>query len=143
MFDRRQRVARGAAIVLMFASFGYAQADDANEYLAEVRADLERADGVDIVSSNRTDIRATADVGGDQADVIEEIVVIGKEKWKLPNLGSNSGADPVVKKPGWIDWQFLPIYDPEQAYPYFDQFQLDDEIRRTGFVVLFRARFGR
>ena len=109
MFDRRQLLARGAAIVLMFASFGYAQAD----------------------------------TGDDQADVIEEIVVIGREKWQLPNLGSSSGADPVVKKPGWIDWRFLPIYDPEQAYPYVDQFQLDEETRRAGFVVLFRARFGR
>ena len=45
MFDQRQLVARGAAIVLMFASFGYAQADDANEYHAEVLADLELADG--------------------------------------------------------------------------------------------------
>ena len=143
MFDRRQLVARGAAIVLMFASFGYAQADDFNEYLVEVRADLEMADGIDIVITNRTDIRGTADVGGDQADLIEEIVVIGKKKWQLPNLGRNSGADPVVKKPGRIDWQFLPMYDAEQAYPYFDQFQLDEETRRTGFVVLFRARFGR
>ncbi len=143
MFDRRQLVARGAAIVLMFASFGYAQADDANEYLAEVRADLEMADGVDISTTNRTDIRATTDVGGDQADVIEEIVVIGKQKWQRPNLGSSLDTDPVVQKPGRIDWQFLPKYDPEQAYPYFDQFQLDAEIRRTGFIQLFRARFGR
>lgn len=143
MVDRRQRVARGAAIALMLASFGYAQADDVNEYLAEVRVDLERADGVDILSTNRTDIRATADVGDDQADVIEEIVVIGNEKGQLQNLGSNSGADPVVKKSGRIDWQFLPIYDPEQAYPYFDQYRLDEETRRAGYVVLFRARFGR
>ena len=75
--------------------------------------------------------------------MIEEIVVIGKEKWQLPNLGSSLDTDPVVPKPGRIDWQFLPMYDPEQAYPYFDQFQLDEEIRRTGFIELFRARFGR
>ena len=92
MFDRRQLVARGAAIVLMFTSFGYAQADDANEYLAAVRADLEMADGVDFLTTNRTDIRATADVGGDQPDVIEEIVVIGKEKWQLPPLPAGSAA---------------------------------------------------
>jgi len=143
MFDRRQLVARGATIVLMFASFGYAQADDANEYLADVRADLEMADGVDISITDRTDIRATADGGGDQADVIEEIVVIGKKKRRLPNLGRSLDTDPVVQKPGRIDWQFLPMFDPEQAYPYFDQFQLDEEIRRTGFIELFRARFGR
>ena len=142
MFDRRQLVARGAAIVLMFASFGYAQADDANEYLAEVGADLEMADDVDILTTNRTDVRAMADVGGDQADVIEEIVVIGKKKRQLPYLGSSLDTDPVVQKPGRIDWQFLPMYDPEQAYPYSDLLQFDQEIRRTGFIELFRIRFG-
>ena len=143
MFDRRQLVARGATIVLMFASFGYAQADDANEYLADVRADLEMADGVDISITDRTDIRATADGGGDQADVIEEIVVIGKKKRQLPNLGRSLDTDPVVQKPGRIDWQFLPVYDPEQAYLDFDLFQYNDEIRRAGFIELFRVRFGR
>ena len=142
MFDRRQLMARGAAIVLMFASFGYAQADDANEYLAEVGADLEMADDVDILTTNRTDVRAMADVGGDQADVIEEIVVIGKKKRQLPYLGSSLDTDPVVQKPGRIDWQFLPMYDPEQAYPYSDLLQFDQEIRRTGFIELFRIRFG-
>jgi len=143
MFDRRQLVTRGAAIVLMFASFGYAQADDANEYVAEVRGDLEMADDVDILTTNRTDVRAMADVGGDQADVIEEIVVIGKKKRQLPYLGSSLDTDPVVQKPGRIDWQFLPMYDPEQAYPYSDLVQFDEEIRRTGFIELFRVRFGR
>ncbi len=142
MFDRRQLLARGAAIVLMCASFGYAQADDANEYHAEVRADLEMADGVEISSKNRSDIRATADVDGDQEDVIEEIVVIGRKKSQHPNLGSSLDTDPVVQKPGRIDWQFLPIYDPEQAYPYSDLLQFDQEIRRTGFIDLFRIRFG-
>jgi len=143
MFDRRQLVTRSAAVVLMFATMGYAQADDANEHLAEVGADLEMADGGDISTTNRTEIRAMADVGGDQADVIEEIVVIGRQEWQLPNPGSSMGTDPVLQKPSRIDWQFLPTYDPEQAYPYFDQFQLGDEIRRAGFVRLFHVRFGR
>ncbi len=143
MFDRRQLAARSAAIMLMFASFGYAQADDANEYHAEVRADLEMADGVGILSKNRSDIRAMADAGDDQADVIEEIIVIGREKWRLPRLGKSLGTDPVVQKPSRIDWEFLPRYDPEQAYPYSDQFQLNQEIQRSGFIQLFRVRFGR
>ena len=141
MFDQRQLVARGAAIVLMFASFGYAQADDANEYHAEVLADLELADGTATSTTNGT-AHGDGDVGDDQADVIEEIVVIGKKKRRLPNLGSSLGTDPVVKKPGRTDWQFLPIYDPEQAYPYSDQIQLDEQIRRAGFIDLFRVRFG-
>jgi hypothetical protein len=140
MFDRRQLVARSAAIMLMFASFGYAQADDANEYLAEVRDDLDLADGADISTTNRT---AKADADGDELYVIEEIVVIGRKKSQHPNLGNSSGTDPVVQMPGRIDWQFLPRYDPEQADRYFDLIQLDEEIRRGGFIELFRVSFGR
>jgi len=140
MFDRRQLVARSVAIMLMFASFGYAQADDANEYLAEVRDDLDLADGADISTTNRT---AKADADGDELYVIEEIVVIGRKKSQYPNLGNSSGTDPVVQMPGRIDWQFLPRYDPEQADRYFDLIQLDEEIRRAGFIELFRISFGR
>ena len=140
MIDRRQLVARSAAIMLTFASFGYAQADDANEYLAEVRDDLDLADGADISTTNRT---AKADADGDELYVIEEIVVIGRKKSQHPNLGNSSGTDPVVQMPGRIDWQFLPRYDPEQADRYFDLIQLDEEIRRGGFIELFRVSFGR
>jgi len=48
-----------------------------------------------------------------------------------------------VQMPGRIDWQFLPRYDPEQADRYFDLIQLDEEIRRAGFIELFRISFGR
>ena len=140
MFDRRQLVARSAAIMLMFASFGYAQADDANEYRFEVRDDLDLADGADISTTNRT---AKADADGDELYVIEEIVVIGRKKSQHPNLGNSSGTDSVVQMPGRIDWQFLPRYDPEQADRYFDLIQLDEEIRRGGFIELFRVSFGR
>ena len=140
MFDRRKLVTRSAAVVLMFATMGYAQADDANEYLAEVRDDLDLADGADISTTNRT---ATADADGDDVYVIEEIVVIGRKKSQHPNLGNSSGTDPVVQMPGRIDWQFLPRYDPEQADRYFDLIQLDEEIRRGGFIELFRVSFGR
>ena len=140
MFDRRQLVTRSAAVVLMFASMGYAQADDANEYLAEIGANLEMADGGDISTTNRT---AKADADGDELYVIEEIVVIGRKKSQHPNLGNSSGTDPVVQMPGRIDWQFLPRYDPEQADRYFDLIQLDEEIRRGGFIELFRVSFGR
>jgi len=140
MFDRRQLVARSAAIMLMFASFGYAQADDANEYLAEVRDDLDLADGADILTTNRT---AKADADGDELYVIEEIVVIGRKKSQHPNLGNSSGTNPVVQMPGWIDWQFLPRYYPEQADRYFDLIPLAVGIRRGGFIELFRVGIGR
>ena len=143
MFDRRQLVARAVAIVLMFAASGFALADDANEYRSEVRDDLDLADGADISITNRTEITARADTDGDDAYVIEEIVVIGRKISQHPNFGNSSGTDPVVHMPGRIDWQFLPRYDPEQGDRYFDLIQLDEEIRRAGFIELFRVSFGR
>ncbi len=140
MFDRRQLLARVVTIVLMFASYGYAQAEDVNEYRSEVHDDLELEDGADISTTNRTPM---ADADDDYAYVIEEIVVIGRKKSQQPNLGNSSGTDPVGQMPGRIDWQFLPRYDPEQADRYYDLIQLDEEIRRAGFIELFRVSFGR
>ncbi len=140
MFDGRQLVARVLSIVLMFASYGYAQADDANEYRSEVRDGLDLVDGAEISTTKRT---AKADADGDELYVIEEIVVIGRKKTQHPNLGNSSGTDLVVQMPGRIDWHVLPRYDPEQADRYFDLIQLDEEIRRAGFIELFRVSFGR
>ena len=140
MFDRRQLLARVVAIVLLFASYGYAQADDANDYRSEVRDDLDLADSADISTTKRT---AKADADDDDVYVIEEIVVIGRKKSQNSNLGNSSSTGPLVQMPGRIDWQFLPRYDPEQADRYFDLIQLDEEIRRAGFIELFRVSFGR
>ena len=142
MFDRIQLVARAVAMVLMFTASGYTLADDADEYRPEVRDDLELADSADISTTNRTEITARADTDGDDVSVIDEIVVIGRKKSRHSNLGNSSGTDPVVPMPGRIDWQFLPRYDPEQADRYFDLIQLDEEIRRGGFIELFRVSFG-
>ncbi len=84
-----------------------------------------------------------ADADDDYAYVIEEIVVIGRKRSRHPNLGNSSDTDPAVQMPGWIDWQFLPRYVPEQADRYFDLIQLDEEIRHAGFIELFRISFGR
>ena len=40
-------------------------------------------------------------------------------------------------------WQFLPRDDPEQADRYFKLIQLDEEMRRAGFIELFLLSFGR
>ncbi len=142
MFDRRQLVARAVAIVLMFAANGFALADDANEYRSEVRDDLNLEDGADLTTTDHP-AHGKSDADGDDESVIEEIVVIGRKKTRHPNSGNSSGIDPVVQMPGRIDWQFLPRYDPEQADRYFDLIQLDEEIRRAGFIELFRVSFGR
>ncbi len=53
MFDKRGLVVRRAAVVLVamqvsLAFYGNAQADDANEYLPEIRAELMEVHGTDI-----------------------------------------------------------------------------------------------
>ncbi len=143
MFDRRQLVARAVAIVLMFVASGFALADDAKQFRFEVRDDFGLADGADITSTNRTDIVAKADADRDDVDVIEEIVVIGRKKSRNPNLANRSATDLVFKMPEQIELQFLPRYDPEKADRYFDLIQHDEEVRRAGFIELFRLSFGR
>ena len=108
-----------------------------------MRADFKTVYDADNLAANRTDIEAAAEVRSDDADVIEEIVVIGKNKRQLPDLGRSLGSNPVVKQPSWFDWQFLPAYDLEQADRHFDLFQLNDQIRHVGVVEVFRIRFGR
>ena len=143
MFDRRQLVARAVAIVLMFVASGFALADDANKYRSEVRDNLNLADGADLTTANRTDIVAKADADGEDVDVIEEIVVVGRKKSRHRILGNRSGTDLVFKMPDQIELQFLPRYDPEQADRYFDLIEHDEEVRRAGFIELFRLSFGR
>ena len=53
MFERRLLAKQGVAIVLMFASFACAQADDVNKHIAELRVNLEIADGADTSATNR------------------------------------------------------------------------------------------
>ena len=113
MFDRRRLVVRAVAILLMFTASRFALADDADEYRSEVH------------------------------DVIEEIVVVARKNSQRPNLRNNSDIDPAVQMPAWIDLQFLPRYDPEQADRYFDLIQHDEIVRRAGFIELFRLSFGR
>ena len=95
MFDRRRLVVRAVAILLVFAANRFALADDADEYRSEVH------------------------------DVIEEIVVVARKKSQRPNFVTNLDTDPAVQMPAWIDLQFLPRYDPEQADRYFDLIQHD------------------
>ncbi len=143
MFDRKQLVARAVAIMLMFTASEFALADDASEYRFEVRDDIDFADGADITTTNRIDITARADADGVDVDVIEEIVVIGRKKSQHRIRGNRSGIDLVLRMADRINLQFLPRYDPEQADRYFDLIEHDEEVRRAGFIELFRLSFGR
>ncbi len=83
-----------------------------------------------------------APLPADREEVIEEIVVVARNEWRLPDLGANWRArfDPPAETRVAI--RYLPLYDPEMADRWPDLFQLSKQEERTGYIELFRVRFG-
>jgi hypothetical protein len=79
-------------------------------------------------------------------EVIEEIIVYGRrDEWRLPDMGDElrrEREELEKAKVGEVDFEFLPLYDPEQAAREPDLFRMDDPLQRVGKVELFRFRFG-
>lgn len=79
-------------------------------------------------------------------EVIEEIIVYGRQdEWRLPDMGDElrrEREELEKAKVGEVDFEFLPLYDPEQAAREPDLFRMDDPLQRVGKVELFRFRFG-
>ena len=74
----------------------------------------------------------------------DEIVVIGGLQWRLPDLGSAWRADREEEKSdARIQAALLPLYDPENPVTHNDMFLLNREMKRLGYIELFRVRFGR
>ena len=83
-----------------------------------------------------------AELPADRVEVLEEIVVVAREQWRLPDLGANWRArfeQPVESR---VAMRYLPLYDPEMADRWPDLFQLSKQEERTGYIELFRIRFG-
>lgn len=79
----------------------------------------------------------------EKAPTLEEVVVVGSPEWRLPDLGSSWRAEHEDEQDhGRIEVSFLPLYDPENADPNQDLFPRDREMRRVGFIELFKVRFG-
>lgn len=76
---------------------------------------------------------------------LEEVLVVGENEWRLPDLGSRWRAETAAAvEPARIDADVLPLYDPEDpTRERHDWFIVNEEIRRVGFIELFRVRFGR
>ena len=144
MLDRKTLI-RSAAVVLValynVASYGNPTGDEANESLM-VRADLTVAAGIS--KQGLAEIDGATLVSNDQEEVLEEIIVVGKAEWRLPDLGSSWRAEQEARKrPDRAGWEFAPRYDPERAYRYLNLPQLSKEEQRVGFIELFRFSFDR
>ena len=146
MLDRKTLVRSAAAVLVALhsvASYGNPTGEQANEYLM-VRAELTVAAG--IPKESLAEIDAATPVSNDQEEVleVEGIIVVGKDKWRLPDLGSSWRVGQEAReKRGRTDLKFLPRYDPEQADRHPDLSQLSKQEQRVGFIQLFRFSFGR
>jgi len=79
----------------------------------------------------------------DKAPVLEEVVVVGRSQWRLPDLGSTwRETHEQERQQGRIEVSFMPLYDPENGDPNVDLFPRDREMRRVGFIEVFKVRFG-
>ncbi len=142
MLDRKT-LNRSAAVVLValynVASYGNPTGVEANDSLM-VRADLTVAAGIS--KQGLAEIDGATLVSNDQEEVLEEIIVVGKAEWRLPDLGSSWRAEREARKrPGRTGWEFAPRYDPERAYRHLNPSQLSKEEQRVGFIELFRFSF--
>jgi len=79
-------------------------------------------------------------------DLIEEIIVYGRQdEWRLPDMGDRLRRERAELEKATVrqvDFEFLPLYDPEEATREPDLFRMDDPLQRVGKVELFRFRFG-
>ena len=78
----------------------------------------------------------------DREEAMEEIVVVGSERWRLPDLGADWRARFERPAETRLAMRYLPLYDPEMAELWPDLFQLSKQEERTGYIELFRIRFG-
>lgn len=81
----------------------------------------------------------------ERRQTIDEVVVVGENPWRLPDLGSSwrlREADKI--EPARIEASFFPLYDPENPVSFYaaDDSTITPEIRRVGFIELFKVRFG-
>ena len=139
----RKTLIRSAAAVLVaqynVASYGNSTGDEAAGSLL-VRAELTEA--ARIPKQSVAEIDAATLVSDDQQEVLEEIIVVGKDEWRLPDLGSSWRAEHEARrKPGRTGWEFAPRYDPERAARHLDLSQLSKEEQRVGVIELFRFSF--
>lgn len=78
-------------------------------------------------------------------EALEEVVVVGENEWRLPDLGSAwRQRQEDAEVPARIEASFLPLYDPEVEPEQRNDFlAMSSELHRVGFIEIFQIRFGR
>jgi hypothetical protein len=76
---------------------------------------------------------------------MEEVLVVGEQQWRLPDLGSEWRAQQTeaARNDDRIKVELLPLFDPASLRPERDLFLVNTEMRRVGYIEIFRLRFGR
>jgi hypothetical protein len=76
--------------------------------------------------------------------VLEEVIVVNESEWRLPDLGSTwrQREEAADGNDGRIAVSLFPLYDPERLRPDEDLFPRSREMKRVGFIELFRIEFG-
>lgn len=75
----------------------------------------------------------------------EEVVVVGEQRWRLPDLGSEFRREQEARADAEarIRTEFLTPYNPDDPTNRFEPYPLDGDFTRVGFIELFRLKFGR
>jgi hypothetical protein len=76
---------------------------------------------------------------------MEEVLVLGEQQWRLPDLGSEWRAEQAeaASNNDRIKVELLPLFDPASLRPERDLFLVNTEMRRVGYIEIFRLHFGR
>ena len=83
-----------------------------------------------------------AELPEDREEVLEEIVVIGEDRWRLPDLGATWRLENETPQESRLAVRFLPLYDPELEDRLSDVFVINKQQERLGYLEFFRIRFG-
>ena len=83
-----------------------------------------------------------AELPEDREEVLEELVVVGEERWRLPDLGATWRLENETPEESRLTVRFLPLYDPELEGRLSDVFVINKQQERLGYLEFFRIRFG-